>query len=246
MRSYDEYPEYISVAERKRKAQIAVEKLKQKDPEIEPVLIEGRKLVTTWWGKAWNDNLERYSDYENRIGRGRSYVRHGAVLDLKIKRGKIKALVKGSRAKPYKVEIEIRPLEDEIWKKIKKSSEGKIDSLQELLAGKFPKALSELFTTKGSGLFPAPTEISFDCSCPDWAALCKHVAAVLYGVGARLDHDPSLFFTLRGVKVEELITDVIQGKTKAMLGKAQVKSRRILEDADITAIFGVEVEKGNE
>jgi len=240
--SFYGFPEYVPVAERKRKAQKAVEKLKKKNSDISPVVIQGRKLASTWWGKAWNDNLESYSDYANRIDRGRSYVRNGAVLDLKIEKGTVVALVQGSSSKPYRVEIEIRQIEDDVWGRIKKSCEGKIESLQELIDGKFPKALSELFTAKGSGLFPSPKEITLGCSCPDWAVMCKHVAAVLYGVGARLDENPALFFTLRSVNIEELITEAIRGKTKDMLGRTGAKSRRILEDADVAAMFGVEVE----
>ncbi|HBE77953.1 MAG TPA: hypothetical protein DDW65_09275 [Firmicutes bacterium] len=235
------YPEYVPVAEKKRRAQQAVGKLRKKDPAITPVIITGRKLAVTWWGEAWNDNLESYSDYENRIGRGRSYLRNGAVLDLKLERGTIKALVQGSASIPYQVEIAIRPLTESVWAKLKKTCEGKIESLPELIDGKFPKELGELFTAKGSGLFPAPREITLSCSCPDWAIMCKHVAAVLYGVGARLDEDPSLFFTLRGVKIEELISEAIRGKAQSMLGHSGVKSRRILEDVDVTAMFGVEV-----
>lgn len=243
--SFYEFPEYVPVAERKRKAQKAVDKLKKKNPDIAPIIIEGRKLAKTWWGAAWNDNLESYSDYANRIGRGRSYVRNGAVLDLQIYRNRVIALVQGSSSKPYKVEVEIGPLEIRVWEKIKKSCEGKIESLQELIDGKLPKALTELFTAKGSGLFPTPKEIILRCSCPDWAIMCKHVAAVLYGVGARFDENPTLFFTLRGVNIEELITEAIEGKRQAMLGRVGAKSRRILDDTDVAAMFGVEVEGGD-
>ncbi len=239
--AYYGYPEYVPVAEKKRKAQQAVAKLSKKDPAIAPVILTGRKLVATWWGKAWNDNLESYSDYANRIGRGRSYLRNGAVLDLKLERGIIKALVQGSACEPYQVEIAIRPLAARVWEKIKKTCEGKIESLPELMEGKFPKALGELFAAKRGGLFPTPQEITLNCSCPDWAMMCKHVAAVLYGVGVRLDEDPSLFFTLRGVKIEELISEAIRGKAQSMLGHTGVKSRRILEDVDVAAMFGVEV-----
>jgi uncharacterized Zn finger protein len=239
--AYYEFPAYVPVAERKRRAEQKVAKLRQKDATIAPVVIAGRKLANSWWGQAWNQNLESYADYANRIGRGRSYVRNGAVLDLKVERGGIKALVQGSQAKPYKVAIEISPLPGYVWEKIKKTCEGKIESLPELIAGKFPKALGELFTAKGDGLFPAPREIQLSCSCPDWAVMCKHVAAVLYGVGARLDEDPALFFTLRGVRIEELISEAVQKKAQAMLGKAETKSRRVLEDIDVTAVFGVEV-----
>ncbi|MGD8400333.1 MAG: hypothetical protein PVH64_05275, partial [Bacillota bacterium] len=147
--AYYEFPAYVPVAERKRRAEKKVAKLRKTDPTISPVVITGKKLANSWWGLAWNENLESYADYANRIGRGRSYVRNGAVLDLKLERGSIKALVQGSQTRPYKVAIEISPLSNDVWEKIKKTCEGKIESLPELIAGKFPKALGELFTVKG-------------------------------------------------------------------------------------------------
>ena len=239
---YYGFPEYVSVAEKKRKAEAAVEKMRKKDPSISPVIIEGTKLIKTWWGKAWVDNLKKYSDYENRIGRGRSYVKNRAVLDLKMEKGVIKALVQGSGSKPYNVEIIIKELEKPIWESIKKSAEGKIESLQELMVGKFPKALTELFTEKGHGLFPSQKEITMRCSCPDGAAMCKHLAAVFYGVGARLDENPSKFFELRNVKVDELISEAIKGKAESMISKSSRRSRRVLDDADVGNVFGVEIE----
>lgn len=239
----DYYREYVPKAKREQMAQKTIEKMKNKGrAELAPVTISGRQLARTWWGKAWNNNLERYSDYSNRIGRGRSYVRNGAVLDLLIEPGIIKAVVQGSVRKPYQVEITIRPLLPEVWEDIRIAVEGKIESLQELIEGKFPPELSELFTAQGSGLFPAPKEIKFNCSCPDWALMCKHVAAVLYGIGARLDEDPTLFFTLRAVDIDDLISKAVQSKTQNMLSKSGAKSRRILEDADIGAMFGVDIE----
>lgn len=241
--SYDYYLEYVTKAERAKMAQNTIEKLKKKGiAELTPVTISGRQLARTWWGKAWNDNLKRYSDYSSRMGRGSSYVRNGAVLDLKIEQGTIKAVVQGSVRTPYEVEVDISPLLPEVWEKIRIAGEGKIESLQELIDGKFPPGLSELFTAQGSGLFPTPKEITFKCSCPDRAVMCKHVAAVLYGIGARLDENPTLFFTLRAVDVHNLISKAIQSKTQNMLSKSGAKSRRILEDADIGAMFGVTVE----
>lgn len=241
---YDDFSlEYVTKAERQKMAQKTIENLKKKGKaELTPVIITGHQLAQTWWGKAWNDNLKSYSDYSSRIGRGSSYVRNGAVLDLKIEQGNIKALVQGSVRNPYEVDVAIRPLLPEVWEEIRIACEGKIDSLQELIDGKFPPGLSELFTAQGSGLFPAPEEISFKCSCPDRAVMCKHVAAVLYGIGARLDEDPTLFFTLRAVDIHALISKAIQSKTQNMLSKSGSKSRRILEDEDIAAMFGVEVE----
>jgi len=174
--SYYGFYEYVSVAEKKARNQKAIEKLRKKNPDIAPVVISGNKLAKTWWGKAWDDNLESYSDYANRMDRGRSYVRHGAILDLLITPAKVTAIVQGGEKRPYEINIAIKPLNKDAWEKITKACEGKIESLQELIEGRFPKALIELFTAKGKGLFPAPKEITLHCSCPDYATMCKHVA----------------------------------------------------------------------
>ncbi|MGV8146237.1 MAG: hypothetical protein ACLKAK_07765 [Alkaliphilus sp.] len=242
MPRYGRYPKQVSVAEKKAKAQKHIEKLRKKNPDISPVIITGRKIAKTWWGEAWNKNLEKYADYANRIERGRAYVRHGSVLELKIKKGSVSALVSGSRAKPYKVEIAISPLETAIWLAVTKKCEGKIDSLQELIEGKFPKALADLFTVKNNGIFPSPKEIGFYCSCPDGASMCKHIAATLYGVGARLDEGPKMFFELRNIKIEELISDAISNKSKTLLEKSKLKSGRVIEETDILDVFGVDVD----
>lgn len=241
MSYYGGFAPYVSVAERKEKAQKKIEQLRKKNPDISPVIITGRKIAKTWWGEAWNNNLERYSDYSNRIGRGRSYVRHGAVLDLKIVKGDITALVLGSSAKPYKIEIKVKPLPKEIWNTITKECAGKIDSLQELVEGKFPKALSDLFTAKGKGLFPSPKEIDLQCNCPDGANMCKHLAAVLYGVGARFDENPRLFFELRNVKIDEIISETISKQSQTLLEKSKTRSSRVLDETDIFDVFGVDM-----
>ncbi len=240
---YYGFPEYVPVSERKARAEKSLEKLRQKNPEISPIIIEGRTLARTWWGKAWNKNLESYADYANRIERGRSYVRHGAVLDLKIMPGKILALVQGSGRKPYQVEIKIKVLQQQIWQKTIAQVSGKIDSLQKLLAGKFPKELEEFFIKPKEGLFPHPKEIEFDCSCPDYASMCKHVAAVLYGVGARLDENPALFFVLREVNLAELISKAIVEKSEILLEKSTQKSSRVIGDDNLGDIFGIELKK---
>jgi uncharacterized Zn finger protein len=236
------YPPYVSVAEKRARARRKLEQLKKKNPSIRPVVIEGNTLVRTWWGKAWNSNLTKYADYANRIGRGRSYVRHGAVLDLQIKPGQVSALVQGSQGSPYTVTMEIKPISAAVWKQIRAACAGQLASLQELLEGRFPKGLAELFTAKGSGLFPAPQEIVFHCSCPDWAYMCKHVAAVLYGIGTRLDEDPSLFFVLRKAKMNDLITQAVREKSETMLKQAKKKTSRVIDDADLGDVFGIELE----
>lgn len=240
------YPKYVSVSEKRDKAKKSAEKLKKKNPNLKPVIIEGNKIARTWWGIAWIKNLERYADYSNRIGRGRSYVRHGAVLDLQIEAGKITALVQGSRSKPYSISISITALTKNVWKNIVATCEGTLGSLTDLVKGDFPKSLEDLFFTKDKGLFPSPKQISFNCSCPDWAEMCKHVAAVLYGIGSRLDEDPALFFILRKAKLDDLVTRAVSQKSEKLVKKTPVSSSRIMDVADISAVFGIEMAENDE
>ena len=242
MSFYGGYTAYVTVAEKRKLAEASVKKLKKKNPDISPVIIEGRTIAKTWWGKSWNKNLESYADYSNRIARGRSYVKNGAVLDLKITEGTINALVQGSGSKPYKVDISIRALPKSIWEDIINQCLGKIESIEELIEGKFPKALSELFTAKGKGLFPAPNEIALSCSCPDYAVMCKHVAAVLYGVSSRLDDKSELFFVLRKVNINNLISEAVNKKTQTLLEKSKAKGRRVIEDTDMFDMFGIDID----
>lgn len=237
---YERFGEYVSVSKRKEKAEKELNKLRKKSNDVNPVVIEGRKIAKTWWGSSWNKNLERYSDYNNRIGRGRSYVRNGAVVDLKINPTNVLAKVVGSRL--YNVSIRINPLKKSNWNKIIKDSEGNIDSLQELLEGNFPEVLRELFFKQDTGLFPVPKEINFACDCPDWAYMCKHIAAVLYGIGARLDDNPSLFFVLRDVNIEELISKAVLSKSEKLLRKSKIKSNRVIKSADLDNMFGIELD----
>ena len=240
---WDYYPPYVSVAEKRAKAARKLKQLKKRNPDIKPILLEGTAIARTWWGKSWNLNLERYADYSNRIGRGRSYVRHGAVLDLQIDAGKVESLVQGTKSKPYSVSVKIKSVNKKIWQDIKSACEGKLDSLQELLAGKFPKALDVIFMAQGEGLFPTPKEIEFSCSCPDWAYMCKHVAATLYGIGARFDEDPELFFKLRKVKMKDLVTQAVEDKTRKLLKKAKKKTARVIEESDLAGVFGIDIEE---
>lgn len=237
------FPKYVSSAEKKDKAAKSLKRLMKKDPNIKPVILDNWTLAKTWWGKAWNRNLERYADYSNRIGRGRGYVRNGAVLDLQINKGKIIALIQGTQRDPYLVVINIKPVKNKVWQKIKSDCAGKLDSLQDLLLGKFSQRLMDIFMKEGEGLFPTPSEIKFACDCPDWATMCKHVAAALYGIGARLDQSPDLFFKLRGLDVKELITETVKDSAGKLLAKAKVRSSRIIKAKDITKIFNIELEK---
>jgi len=208
---------------------------------LRPVIIEGSVIARTWWGKAWNENLEFYAEYSNLIGRGRSHVRSGAILGLQVSAGEVKALVRGARAKPYAVTITIKKLNKNTWNQLTSACEGNLLSLEELLAGKFPKVVEDAFMQRKTGLFPSPKEIEFACSCPDWASMCGHIAATLYGIGARLDEDPTLFFTLRGVDAAGLIRRAVSSKAEDLLPKASKKSSRPIEGADLSAACGVDL-----
>ena len=239
-RGYYGFPPYVSVGEKKRKVEKQIQKLIKKGASIYPIKIQGRKIAKTFWGKAWCDNLLSYSDYSNRLPRGSAYVKNGFVLDLQISNGKIFALVAGTRSTPYKVEIKIEKLSKVKWKKIKKECAGEIDSLIELLQGKLSDNVIKKIIDKKSGLFPNPKEISLNCSCPDWATMCKHVAAALYAVGARLDESPELFFLLRGLDYSELIGNI---DTSKVIAETVEKGKDDnLGDMDIADVFGIEID----
>lgn len=241
--SYWGFPRYVSASEKRAKAVKKLKQLSKKNPNLKPVILQGASLARTWWGKAWNLNLERYADYENRIGRGRSYVRHGAVLDLQIAPGEVRALVQGSRSNPYSVVVSIKKLKEEIWQAILAQCQGMLESLQELINGSFPKGIGEIFTHRDAGMFPSPKEIAFNCSCPDWAGMCKHVAATLYGIGIRLDESPDLFFRMRNVEMGDLVRQAITDHKEKLLARAAGKSSRIIDEADLSATFGIELEQ---
>jgi uncharacterized Zn finger protein len=233
---YGGFAPYVRVADRKIKAAKEVEKLKKKGTVCEPIVLEGRSIAHTFWGKAWCNNLESYSDYSNRLPRGRTYVRNGSVIDLKIAAGEITALVSGSSI--YKVKIAIAKVVTNKWTKIVDECAGKIDSLIELLQGKFSKAVMEIITNSKKGLFPDPKEIKLSCSCPDWADMCKHVAAVLYGVGARLDNKPEELFMLRQADHVELIA---KAGTTSLTQTAADQNNQILADSDLSSLFGIDM-----
>lgn len=239
--SYYGWKPYVPVAERRAKALRKIKKLKKQGMHIQPVEIATRKIATTFWGKAWCNHIKSFSDYENRLPRGRTYVRNGSVCHLAIEQGKISAIVSGSSL--YNVEINIKPLPSEQWLNIKTKCSGQIGSLIELLSGKLSDNVMNAVCHQQQGLFPTPSEISLSCSCPDWATMCKHVTAVLYGVAARLDHSPHQLFLLRGVNHEELIdvSTVISDVTQ----KGKSKRKRI-DDTALTDVFGIEIENKNE
>jgi len=237
MAHYDDgWKHYVSVAERRRKAEHEMQKLKKNGHPVSPVVIEGRTIARTFWGKAWCDNLERYSDFANRVPRGRTYVRNGSVVDLQIAPGEVSAMVSGSYL--YKVAVKVPAVPKARWTSICTDCAGAIDSLVELLQGRFSKGVMERICRQKTGLFPAPAEIQFSCSCPDWASMCKHVAAVLYGIGARLDEQPELLFKLRKVDEKDLIAKAGKGLP---LSKKGCAGKKVLAVDGLSELFGLDM-----
>jgi len=227
---------YVPVAERRRGARRKMAKLRKRGHPVSPVTIAGRTIARTFWGRAWCDNLERYSDFANRLPRGRTYVRNGSVVDLEIAPGEVKALVSGSEI--YRVALKVSAVAKPRWASICRDCAGAIDSLVELLQGRFSQGVMERICQQQTGLFPAPGEIAFSCTCPDWASMCKHVAAVFYGIGARLDERPELLFTLRRVDGKDLIAKAGKGLP---LTKTPVPAHKVLADDGLSDLFGLDM-----
>jgi uncharacterized Zn finger protein len=232
-----DWPVYVTVAERRKKAEKAAAKAKKQGAKYSPIEPFRGAAAKTFWGKAWCTNLEAYSDYANRMPRGRTYVRNGSVIHLNISRGEIRAKVLGSRL--YQVAVDITPVSSANWQAIGADCSGSIDSMVALLQGKLSTSVMERICKPNTGLFPSPGEITMACSCPDYAGLCKHVAAVLYGVGVRLELQPEMLFSLRGVDAKDLVAQV----TSAGLSpkkKAVVKAKVLDSDA-LADVFGLEM-----
>jgi uncharacterized Zn finger protein len=234
-----EFRPYVSAAERRKKAARELAKRKKKGLSAEPVTITGRSIARTFWGKAWCDHLESHSDYASRLPRGRTYVRNGSVLHLGVAPGRVEALVQGTEL--YEVEVTIAPLTAPRWKGIVGACSGKIDSLVELLQGKLSDGVMRIVTDRSTGLFPAPSQIEMTCSCPDWAGMCKHIAAALYGIGARLDEQPDLLFTLRKVDHLELLSAGASASSPA-----RATRERTMAQSEMASVFGIDLDMGTE
>jgi uncharacterized Zn finger protein len=238
-RSFDgEFPAHVGAAERRRMAVRELARLRKAGRAPEPVELGPRApIATTFWGVAWCQHLEGYADYASRLPRGRSYVRCGAVVDLRIEPASVRAVVVGSDV--YQARVEVAPLPPARWKAVRAACAGRIGSVVELLSGRLSTAVMEVLSDRERGLFPAPAEIALSCSCPDGARLCKHLAAVLYGVGARLDRAPELLFTLRGVDGAELVAGA--GDAGELVARGAAGAAR-LDEAAMAELFGIELE----
>jgi uncharacterized Zn finger protein len=223
---------YVPVHERRAKAKKKMDALKKKGQVIEPISIEGRTITREFWGQKWCDHIESFADYDSRLPRGRTYVRNGSVCHLGVAEGEVTAIVSGSSL--YNVKVQIKTLAKDKWDAIKKKCSGMIGSMLELLQGKISKNVMEVVVDSGQGLFPLEKEISYSCSCPDWADMCKHVAAVLYGIGSRLDGRPELLFRLRGVDPQEMVS--------MPMNFAQDNKSDILQTDNLADLFGIDID----
>ncbi len=233
--------EYESKADIQARISKEIEKRRAKGEPFENINTEVKRgnPSTTFWGKAWNENVESYMDFETRLPRGRAYLRAGNVYDLEINEGEIFAYVTGSSI--YEVVILINSLPKQRWEALKEKVAGKVTNLVDLLSGKLGPGVLSAITDQDEGLFPEPKKIRFDCNCPDYATLCKHAAAVLYAVGVKLDQNPELFFKLRKVDHRELI--IAAGKAAAGAGDLTTadESAEVLKGEDLSELFGIEI-----
>lgn len=235
---YGGFRPYVSVAERRKRAARHASKLAKAGHVVRPIRIDSRTIAHSYWGRAWCDNLESYSDYANRMPRGRTYARNGSIVDLQIAPGHVRAIVSGSEI--YEIEIGIDRLDRRVWKALVRECAGRIGSMIELLQGRFSDEVMQILARPKVGLFPSPKQIRLSCSCPDWADMCKHVAAALYGVGARLDAEPEIFFTLRQVDQSELVSEA---STAKRLRQRKATGKRTVAAGDLESVFGIELDR---
>lgn len=232
----DAWPPYVPVADQRKIAQNQVRILRDLGLQAQPVDIVGNSVATSVWGQAWCRHLGSFHDYANRLPRGRSYVRHGAVIHLELEPGMIRALVHGTET--YYVEVGVQPLDPDSWRDICRRCQGQIESLLALLEGKISSDVMAIVAHRKTGLLPRPGEIRLSCSCPDRAVMCKHVAATLFGVGHRLDTEPELLFELRGVDPEGLLFGTVEH------GASTQPRDDDLQDEELAVVFGVAVDLG--
>ena len=225
------------------------------------IKLHSKSISNTWWGQEWCKTINVYADYENRLSRGKTYLRQERVQDLTIEDNTITAKVKGKWSDYYNVTIKIRELPRSKSNIIIK----KISELGSILKGSIPEDCRFLFSIGELGLFPTKDDLIYTCDCPDscggliygsnWnsakeicevdpnnAMLCKHVAAVLYSVGSILDKEPLIIFQLRGINVTKYISEEIVAQTNNLLvGLYQRKEEeRVIDKSLISDVFGID------
>ena len=197
------YPRYVPVDEQRARTVSEISRLLARGVPVQPVELRGRTVARRFWGRRWCEHVESFSEYAARLAHGRAYLRNGSVCHLSIEPGRVDAMVIGSAL--YQVSLRVRRLDPAAWTAICAACAGRIGSLLELRQGRLSEDIAEVVTHRDSGMFPQPGEIAASCECGDTTTLCKHAAAVLSGVGSRLDESPERLFLLRGVDETELI-----------------------------------------
>jgi uncharacterized Zn finger protein len=196
-------------------------------PPSRPIKVEGGiesrsqrgAFAANWWAKRWLAVLESYG-IGSRLQRGRSYARGGQVLNIDVQPGSVKARVQGSQAQPYKIKIEVKQLTDADWERVLDTISEQAIFAAQLLDGTMPQEIESAFEAARISLFPRdPRDILTDCSCPDYANPCKHIAAVYYLLGEQFDLDPFLIFTLRG-RTREQVIEALRARRAAAAGES--------------------------
>jgi uncharacterized Zn finger protein len=191
------------------------------------------RRAPNWWTQRWIEALEAFG-WEARLKRGRTYARSGRVQSIDVQPGRVTAFVRGSRLQPYRVRIELPPLPDEVWQRVADLLARQARFAASLLAGEMPLTIDDAFASAGARLFPQPSEkLVADCSCPDWANPCKHIAAVHYVLGREFDGDPFLLFRLRGRSKKTFMADLRARRAKADRASATDEALRPEAEAEV-------------
>lgn len=217
-----------------RLATLAAERLRElqsNGAELCPVVNKSRKLATNYWGAAWMRHLARCEAGGLNLAPGRSLLRHGSVLDLRLSQGKIAALVSADEL--YEVELSITPLDDERLEHLKKACYGNIASCVALLEGKVDADVLNMLCADETGVLPEPADWHMYCSCTDWSEPCAHAAAAVYAAGCLIDAEPGLLFTLRGIDVSALLPSE---------QPLQLASDASFDAAALSATFGIDID----
>ena len=200
--SFDEDTPHLSAAARKALAEQERKRVLAENPDFIPLRVtHTQKLARSFWGQAWNRNLDTYQDYDTRFDRGRRHLRAGAVVNLQLIGPQVEAHVWDHRL--YPVSATFAPLDTEKWAAFRKDSAGEFDSLVALLQGKVSDTLLARIIDPQKGLFPERQALTYRCTCLDDAPLCEHIAAVLYGIGVCFDENAELFFSLRAISIHD-------------------------------------------
>ena len=222
---------YVRVKKRRETAESIAARLTAEGEELQPVKAHGKAIASSFWGRVWCRAIEDWQDYESRLPAGRSLLKNGGVIDLKLSENRAQAQVVADRL--YQVQIRFEGVEEEQLNALRNACAGKLTSLIDLIRGDLSDDVMELICDPAFGLFPRYSELKPSCDCLDDAVLCRHAAAALYAIAPRLDDQPELFFTLRGIDPESFFAlDAVAGPEEA----------GDLSAEDLSATFGIEID----